>query len=780
MPATASGQAKMLVRTVLTHLEKSPVEFVEALIDLLAAPGRKREGRLLQALILQVWLLLESKDSFAPSLNSGDDSYILLQPERITPYDRLIQMVCGLIELDLIRNCVPAKQSQVPRPNRKTLQLFWGGLCLHVKLSLPLEPCCGSELFSNGLVMLSDGRSLPCEPPLSESQIYALVTQLGTLFVFEYAASYIRNETLRRLISALNHQENKKGIALGELLVQERTLNRYVNKFAKHLATHLRDGCMRSAENPNDRLSSLLSSASLDSVFTQIITEASSALFIEHQKVKSPNAQKRAETFLETEESSPSSLPASIPTHESSMLDAGAEQGDTKVITGDSHTVVTRVPDTHKLQRLEILERIKRVQEKVIRDSTHSIFVVQDLDYYDPLNEITRAITIDEVVGSTNRRLVLAAPPDGGKTRLQQEIVLRARDPNIYHLWIDLKKFPTSGFRSFHRFAANQVLNMLERNREPVIKLEEDLLALDLDRKVCWHLDGWDMISKSDRPSVATTLIPISQFTFSTSNPNFALEVFKTQETPFSGVISIQLFTAEQIREFVRANSTTQTINRVKVERRILQLPGHAKLPGGLEYMCTHPELGTIVDILLGYINNNLMRIGEPGLNPNELVFDGLKEVAWQSDVLTSSYLIVKAALRRSRRTSNNPLQETGIGASSKDFSQIRIDEILPYMGAGNREENRQLAMERIAKAVRGKLLQVNDDGRTYCFVVPEVGFLLAAIAMLAPYHGKRWLGRALREFQQDTWDPIHQMALALGAWHQEKLLLRDFSLGGP
>ncbi len=249
-----SNQAKELVQPIVDRLESTPVAFVEALIDLMATPDRKRDESLLRDLLLQIWLLLEFPDPFVQASFPPEHSDARCRDNSISPYDRLIRVMRALIEVQIVHNWLPPRQGKALSASSRTLQVFWGGLTLHIKLLLPIEPCCGSGLFSNGLVLLSSGKSFPCELPLSESQIYNLLMHLGHRFVTEYASSYIRNQELQSLIRSLSpqgktssHAKLKNEPAPTGLFVQERSLNRYVDKFAKRLATLLRDGCLRFA-----------------------------------------------------------------------------------------------------------------------------------------------------------------------------------------------------------------------------------------------------------------------------------------------------------------------------------------------------------------------------------------------------------------------------------------------------------------------------------------------------------------------------------------------------
>lgn len=735
MPATSNDQIQILFATIIERLEKRPVEFVEALIDLLAAPERKRETHLLEDLLLQVWLLLEFPELFAPSTSLTNTSKKSSRSARLTRYEQLIELMCNVIEKEIIRH-LPFDQESISL-NNKAMQHFWGGLALHIKLALPLEPRRGTALYSNGVVLLPNVKSFPCEPPMSESQIYSFLTQLGHSFVFEYANTYLTNEQLRSVInqfaqSTKKHTPAKNDSVPFQLFVQERSLNRYVDKFAKRLAAHFRDACKRFVENPPDRFRDLLGASSPDSILSQWIADASDALCINPKPIESHN------------------------------LEPIAKQSSTQVRENGSSNGASRIVVSHEFNYRETLEKFMRFQEKTIRDSIPTTFVPQDLIYHDVGRTESRTTEIGELVNSTNQCLIITAPPGGGKTRLVQEILLLPDRPHTYHLYFNVAEFSVPRFRTFYHFAANEILTRVDSDRRDILNLENDLLMLDMNGNIVWYLDDWDCNSQRDLSSVSR-FAGLGKFTFATSNPSLAIELLSSNSVTFPSFVNIQSFTQTQIAEFIKANSANQNPARTRIERRALQLPGLAQLPGGLQYICSHPEHATVVDIIFGFINPNLHKNHEPLFNLENLGDNNPTHAMSESSALGSGFLIVKALSNRTRGT-------------AIDFENIGVDAILPYMGASNQAENRRLAIERIGRAVQGKLLQVNDDRRTFRFVVPEVGFLLAAIATLSQHHNRRWLDVALEQFHANPYDPICEMILALGGWTREQFLLRHLS----
>ncbi|MDL1894634.1 hypothetical protein FBQ82_00025 [Anaerolineae bacterium CFX7] len=731
MPTTSSDQIQFLIVPVIERLEKSPVEFVEALIDLFAAPERKREPHLLQDLLLQVWLLLEFPKLFPLSTSPINTSKKSSRSARLTRYEQLIELMCNVIEKAIIRH-LPFDQEGISL-NSKAIQHFWGGLALHIKLALPLEPRRGTALYSNGVVLLPNAKSFPCEPPLSESQIYSLLTQLGHSFVFEYANTYVTNEQLCSVInqfaqSTKKHTPSKNDSVSLELFVQERTLNRYVDKFAKRLAAHFRDACKRFTENPPSHFHTLLGSSSPDSIFSQWIADASDALVINPKTIESHNLQPIA------------------------------KQSSTGVWENNLSDRASRITVSRGFDYKETLERFTQFQEKTIRDSIHTTFVPQDLIYHDVGRTESRKTEIGEMVNSTNQRLIITAPPGGGKTRLLQEILLLRPAAPAYHLYINVAEFTVPRFRTFYHFAAYEILTRNDSDRRDIFNLENDLLMLDMNGNIVWYLDDWDSNSQRDSSSVSS-LAGLGKFILATSSPFLAMEQLSSNRAAHPRYVKIQPFTQTQIAEFIKTNSTNQNPSRTQIERRALQLPGLAQLPGGLQYICAHREQETVVDTLLGFINSHFEKNEEPVFDLKNLDHQNLPETKSDSSTLGSGFLIVKALSNRTRGT-------------TIDFSNIGIDAIVPYMGASNQAENRRLAIERIGRAVQGKLLQVNADGQTFRFVVPEIAHLLVAVTALAEHHGKRWLHRTLEEFQKHPHSPMLEIMLAIGMWYQERPLL--------
>lgn len=734
MPTTANDQIQILFATIVERLEKSPVEFVEALIDLLAAPERKRDEQLVRDLLIQVWLLLEFPEWFPLSISPINTSKKSSRSAHLIRYEQLIELMRNMVEKEIIRH-LPLDQKRISL-NSKAMQHVWGGLALHIKLALPLEPRRGTALYSNGVVTISNAKSFPCEPPLSESQIYSLLTQLGDSFVFEYANAYIHDERFCSVItqfaqSTKKHTPAKNDSVLFQLFVQERTLNRYVDKFAKRLAAHFRDACKRFVENPPDRFHDLLGASSPDSILSRWIADASDALCLNPKPICSYD------------------------------LEPNAKQSRTQVRENGSSSGASRIIVAPESNNKETLEKFTRFQEKLIRESIDTTFVSQDLIYYDVGSTESQRTEISELVNSPNPHLIITAPPGGGKTRLLQEILLRSERRQPYHLYLNVAEFSVPRFRTFYHFAAYEILTRIDSERRDILNLENDLLTLDLNGYIVWYLDDWDCNSQSDSASVSN-LAGLGKFILATSNPFLAMERLSSNGTA-PGFVKIQPFTQTQIAEFIKTNSTNQNPARARTERRAVQLPGLAQRPGGLQYICAHPGHETVVDVLLGFVNSQLQRNKEPLFDLQNLDHPNLAETIGESSALGSCFLIVKALSNRTRGT-------------AFDFDNIAVDAILPYMGASNQAENRRIAVERIGRALQGKLLQVNDDGQTFRFVVPEIGLLLAALAFLLQHHKSRWLDVALSQFEMYPRAPLYQWMLEISTWHQEKLILRDGS----
>lgn len=735
----------ILLQRIIYRLEKSPLEFMEAFVDLLAAPERKRDNELLQDLLLQVWFLVKHPDIFDSSLHSTintDPQHFNTLP---TCYDDLIQVVCAMIEAEIFRYLGPISQNQL---HNKSLHHFWGGLTLHIKLSLPLQPHWGPPIFSKGLVKISDGKSFLCEPPLSESKIFELLSRSGSSFVTEYASSYFEREELRTLTLRMANE-------FLQFLVQERTLNRYVDKFSMRLSAQFHFACTHLVENAQGQIQNLLSSSSLDSVVVQIIAEACSILHLQPNPIISPMPKSLHGPMPITRESTPNGAVTSSQRVVSEIGELESKRDSETTISALQYADSLLTPPSAFLTE-RLWEDIWRVQRRKINAGIQTIYVPQNLQYLDLHGVTQKQITIDELTQASKKRLVLAAPPGGGKTRLQQELILRVNASPIYHIGINLKTYISSGLQSFHQFAALELLKLMEQPFGTLIRLAEDLLTLDLEQKIWWHLDGWDDVVMSEHRATSSAIASLSRYTLSTSSPSYTVEQLKGNSESPKGFINIQPFAPEQIHEFINLNSVK---DGTRIQHRVSQLPGLARLPSGLEFISKFCENETIVETLFGYINRNLQSIGEPTIDRANLVFSSPKEFESASESFTAVYLVVKAIASHA--------------IASKPLSVIKLDEILPYMGATSREENHKLATHRLEQGVRAKFWMRNAENQTFQFIVPEVGWLLLAIALFSSVVGRRWLDYALGQYQQDPCNPLYQMMLTLAMWREEELLLR-------
>lgn len=727
----------ILLQRIIHRLEKSPLEFMEAFVDLLAAPERKRDNELLQDLLLQVWFLVKHPDIFASSLHSTintDPQHFNTLPTR---YDDLIQVVCAMIEAEIFRYLGPISQDQL---HKKALHYFWGGLTLHIKLSLPLQPYWGPPIFSNGHVNIGGGKSFPCEPPLSESQIFELLSRLGSSFVTEYASSYFEREELRILTLRIAKE-------FLQFLVQERTLNRYVDKFSMRLSAQFHFACTHLVENARGQNKNLFSSSSLDSVVVQIITEACSILHLQPHLIIS-------QLPINSESTTNRSITSSQ--RVGSEIGELENKRDSETTISALHNADSLLTPPNAFLTEKLWEDIWRVQQRQINAGIQTIYVPQYLQYIDLEDASQKQITIDELTNASMKRLVLTAPPGGGKTRLQQELILRVRASPIYHIGINLKTYISSGLQSFHQFAALELLKLLEQPFGTLIRLAEDLLMLDLEHKIWWHIDGWDDVAMLEHRAISSAIALLSRYTLSTSSPSYTVEQLKGNNESPNGFINIQPFAPEQIHEFINLNSAK---HGTRIQHRVSQLPGLARLPSGLEFISKFSENETFVETLFGYINRNLQSIGEPTIDRANLVFSSPKEFESASESFIAAYLVAKAIV--------------GHAIASKPLSVIKLDEILPYMGATSREENHKLATHRLEQGVRAKFWMRNPENQTFQFIVPEVGWLLFAIALFTSVVSRRWLDYALGQYQQDPCNPLYQMMLTLAMWHEEELLLR-------
>lgn len=747
MNDNANEISSWLLNRIIERLEKSPIEFVETFIDLLAAPERKRDEELQKDLLVQVWFLVNYPDSFPRSLHGTINTDFQLSDKYLAPYDQLIRVVRAMIESEIFRCLAPLALEQSAKFDNRAFHYFWGGLTLHVKLSLLLEPHSGPSLFSKGYLTLPDGKSFFCEPPLSESQIFKLLTHGGHSFVHQYVSSYFQHDDGRTL--SFRFPEERL-----HLTVQERTLNRYVDKFSKRLAVQLHDGFTRLADDSSGALLSSFPSSSPNLIVAQLIADASSILFAEPIRDTSlaPVLLQKT-TVLETEINSNRAN--------------GSESGTASAVSDDTsqlnhvtsnhalHSADSRLATPRELLTETLWEHIRRVQRTEICADIHTVYIPQNLEYLEFEGGTRQPVALDELVKVSNKRLVLTAAPGGGKTRFLQELVLHTNTLPIYHIAINLATYALSGIQSLHRFAALELLKLTGQPYSTVIRLAEELLMLDLERRIWWHLDRWDAVSTSALAAISSSIASLSQFTLATSSPSCAVEMFNRNGTTLDAIITIQPFTLEQIQEFIKRNSAKDCM---RIHRRASQLPGLARLPNGLEYICKYLEHETIIETLLGYINCNLGCMGEPAIKPEVFVFGGVKEFEWQSESFANAYSVIK------------PL--ANLALNRKDLPFIKPGELVPYMGTTRQEENQQLATHRIKEGVRAKLWMKNNETQSHEFIVPEVGLLLVAIALFGTLSGRHWLNYALGHFRQDPYKPLYQMMMTVAMWHQEKLLL--------
>jgi len=196
----------------------------------------------------------------------------------------------------------------------------------------------------------------------------------------------------------------------------------------------------------------------------------------------------------------------------------------------------------------------------------------------------------------------------------------------------------------------------------------------------------------------------------------------------------------------------------LRVSSVMRQLPGLASLPAGMAAIANDPS-GSIIDVLLRYLD------AQQRARNNQPVSLSLKQkrntcfADWHNPYVNNVYEIVSA------------LQKFG-PARQYDVSQLEeMDAIALGTHLHYPNESIEVKIIRAEELFKigcvGGLLYRTDSGK-YSFVVPEVGYLMAAISVYA-IHSKEFVLKEATLFSaQLKDDPSAQILLAFAQWFTE------------
>ncbi len=410
-------------------------------------------------------------------------------------------------------------------------------------------------------------------------------------------------------------------------------------------------------------------------------------------------------------------------------------------------------------------------QEQYSLEDVLPPFVTPNLKYLSYASDEQADVSLDEIVQeigrSGYRRCLLAAPPNGGKRRVQHTIAKHRTLSQLgFDLWIDLRHLSRSGSSNIYHYAARELAKTVGAGGDRLRILEDRLESLDFDGRILWHLEHWDE-TLDKKPHVASAISPLHLYLLSTTDPRRARSVLEESGINWvDGVIQILPFDEEQIAKFIEQYAELDgEMSMVRVQRLAAQLPGLAMLPGGIEHICENAGDSTIIDLLFDFINNDQKEMGQPPIATENLATRYESREAtldWGSPYVQAAHNIVKAVYK----------------PGNVEVPSLTVEETARHIWWAV-DDKLKTAQQWFDKAMRGRLLRADEnDTSRFHFTVPEVGYLFNAfeVCQSTPLAN---LQVAFRLFQADE-SQSTRILLAFAAWDAEHWAMRSQQLRAP
>ena len=392
-------------------------------------------------------------------------------------------------------------------------------------------------------------------------------------------------------------------------------------------------------------------------------------------------------------------------------------------------------------------------------------FVELALEFWDFATYKAEALTLQDYPILLKRRCLMTAPPLGGKTWMHGAMIqlhhVQQLGPVFY---LDLEDFAYSGL-SFFAYASRELSVRFHLDREKVSWVQEKLLGADFANQIFWHLDGWDRVPDEHKPNVAIRLRDLSQFLLSTSDPPRTRSLLEANKHRLSGIVRLLPFDELRIEEYL--NAYVHLDDEVSVARlRALakQLPHLAKLPGGLEHICTHARLVDVVRILFAFLDRTEASWNGHAIHTAALVERDMDAAFAKSRYVQAAYEIVK----RSRVGAD----DATIGDAPR-FTIPQFAEKLQWLKEWEREKTARAYFDLAARA--RIIARAQDDDESYQLNIPEIGYLLDAM-IGAQVNPLAHLNQAYQELSKAPDNLRARIGFAYAAWRAQFFQLQQIA----
>jgi hypothetical protein len=318
---------------------------------------------------------------------------------------------------------------------------------------------------------------------------------------------------------------------------------------------------------------------------------------------------------------------------------------------------------------------------------------------------------------------ILAGLTGSGKTRFLIEAASRRSATNQsdeISIFIDLADYTQSGLPDLFEYVSAKLLSASQLSIE-FAELRRQLWEMERRKRVYWYMDSWERILPLDRQRLFNRLAMLSNVLLATDNAQEYMENVKRFNAglPIRSICIQPLDRAKQyelIQEYSKGDQNRQEALTALAQ----QLPGMSALSAGLHYL-SKVRVASLAEILLGFLNSHQTGKGHPPVSLSVTRRGHTSIIDWGNPYVNSVFEIVAA------------LQQRGPGKQFDVTRLERLDRIIlgSYLSPKTKslESRMKQADDLFQAGCHGGLLYRTELNK-YEFVVPEVGYLMAAVAV--------------------------------------------------
>lgn len=315
---------------------------------------------------------------------------------------------------------------------------------------------------------------------------------------------------------------------------------------------------------------------------------------------------------------------------------------------------------------------------------------------------------------------LLAGLPGGGKSYLQAWAARqRLLDGGDLDIFVNLDEYSRSGLSSLFEFTADRLRRDFDLPAGQD-ELRSSLIELDREGKILWRVDNWDRLRPEESERALVGLVGLTNALISTADPQKVTKMMQERslEIP-QRVFHILPWSRAKQDEYLTLYEQVHPEFQPDLALSLMeQLPGLARLPAGMAHLLSRKEPG-LVEALLDYLDARQKALGNTGVTLRLGSNRSQRVVDWGSAALNSIYSGVSA------------LMQHGLGRRYDPSRLDRFDRVI--LGASLPEKTERLehrmkrADEILNVGLRSGLLAWVGSNQ-YQFVVPEIGYLMAAL----------------------------------------------------